>query len=551
MAVIVDNIPYPLGVAPESTILYTGSAPQAEKGYYYAMIRKNQEQNETISILEHEPFIRQLQSSEHSNGGNNIGTPNEFYNRSRNAYEVTPIPQVLDPLPFIHRIESKLHKPGQIATIHITGPQDEIDHMHDKSNRDIQVITNVTYISLDDVQTFTGVELEISGRFSRESSKSSYNLKIPKKQKLYNYRRLKLRSMATDPSYIREDLGYKMLASAGVPTTYSSYVRLFINHEPIGLFGFIENFKNPWIRNEFANGDKNYDQGNLYQGKFTNAKAKLLGNRVSDLEYEGEEEWKYNLGQYKIKEEPSVGEPSYKPLIALTKFISEAPTTNSSEAVDEWNRHFDIESVLRGVALEMVLGFGDGILAMSDNFYIYQESSTSERFIFILSDIDISMGSSNLIKQSLMTTGDWHTFAGDITKRPLMNKLLAVPSFQQRFDDLIKNLGNRLLDPQIINRVIDDTAAMISEDVAWDKSCKRVSKAAIISNANFAVLAKAFGLMKGYAIDDSTVRDFRKRSKADIPFQKAIDGPTGYKSALGLKEFFTEKRKNIINFYGT
>ena len=75
------------------------------------------------------------------------------------------------------------------------------------------------------MQTFTGVELEISGRFSRESSKSSYNLKIPKKQKLYNYRRLKLRSMATDPSYIREDLGYKMLASAGVPTTYSSYVR--------------------------------------------------------------------------------------------------------------------------------------------------------------------------------------------------------------------------------------------------------------------------------------------------------------------------------------
>ena len=86
----------------------------------------------------------------------------------------------------------------------------------------------------------------------------------------------------------------------------------------------------------------------MYQGKFTNAKAKILGNRVSDLSYEGEEEWKYNLGQYKIKEDPSVGEPSYKPLIALTKFISEAPTTNGSEAVDEWNKHFDMESLLRG-----------------------------------------------------------------------------------------------------------------------------------------------------------------------------------------------------------
>ena len=198
----------------------------------------------------------------------------------------------------------------------------------------------------------------------------------------------------------------------------------------------------------------------------------------------------------------------------------------------------------------MVLGFGDGILAMSDNFYIYQESSTSQRFIFILSDIDISMGSNNLIKQSLMTTGDWHTFGGDITKRPLMNKLLAVPSFQQRFDDLIKDLGDRLLDPQIIDHVIDDTAAMISEDVVWDKSCKRVAKAAFISQSNLAVVAKAFGLLKGYAIDDSTVNDFRKRSKTDISFQKAIDGPTGYKSALGVKEFFTEKRKNIVSYYG-
>ena len=146
MAVIVDNTPYPLGVAPESTILHTGSAPQAEKGYYYAMIRKGQEQNETISILEHEPFIRHLKLSEDSNSSNNIGTPNEFYNRSKNIYEISPIPQVLHPLPFIHRIESDLHKSGQIATIHIVGLQDQIDHMHDKSNQDIQVMTNVTYI---------------------------------------------------------------------------------------------------------------------------------------------------------------------------------------------------------------------------------------------------------------------------------------------------------------------------------------------------------------------------------------------------------------------
>ncbi|KAI9251873.1 coth protein-domain-containing protein [Phascolomyces articulosus] len=544
MAVVVDDKPYSLHVTPESALLHIGSAPKAKKGYYYAIIKRDQVQNETMVLLEHEPFVRSLPA-----GGNT--TPNEFYNRSRNSFDITPIPKVLDPLPFIDRIKSKLHQPGQIATIHIVGPQDQIDHMHKKSKKDIQVMTNVTYISLNDVQTFTGVEFEISGRFSREAAKSSYNLKIPKKQNLYGYRRLKLRSMATDPSYVREDLGYKMLAAAGVPTTYSSFVRVFINNEPIGLFGFIENFKNPWLRNEFANGNKDgYDQGHLYQGKFTNAKAKFLGNRVSDLSYEGPKEWKYDLGQYKIKEDPSQGQPSYQPLIALTKFISEAPNNGTEAAMHEWNQHFDMESVLRGMALEMVLGFGDGIMAMSDNYYLYQESSTSERFIFILSDVDISFGSNNLIKRELINTGDWHQFAGDITKRPLMGKVLAVPEFKQRFDDLIKYLGNCLLNPDTLSRTIDDTVAMISEDVAWDKSCERVTKAAVISQVNLAVFAKVFGLLKGYAVDDSTVRDFRKRSKKDIPLQKAINGPTGYKSLMGLKEYITVKHNNIATYYG-
>ncbi|KAI9479622.1 coth protein-domain-containing protein [Zychaea mexicana] len=547
MAVVVDDKSYPLSVTPESSILHTGSAPTAQKGYYYAMISKketDQQQQQQRDVIEHEPFVRQP-----ADAGD---TPNEFYNRSKNAYDITSIPQVLDPLPYIHRMQSNLHRPGKIATVHIVGPQDEIDRMHRKSKDDIQVMTNVTYISIDDVQTFTGVEFEISGRFSREAAKSSYNLKIPKKQDLYGYRRLKLRSLATDPSYIREDLGYKMLAAAGVTTTYSSYVRLFINSEPIGLFGFIENFKNPWLRNEFNDGTKKgYDQGHLYQGKFTNAKAKILGNRVSDLSYEGEEEWKYSLGQYKIKEDPSVGEPSYKPLIALTKFISEAPTTNATQAIIEWNKHFDMESVLRGLALEMVMGFGDGYLAMADNFYLYQESSSSERYIFIISDIDISMGSNNLIAQSKITTGDWHKFAGDITKRPLMAKLLAVPEFVQRFDELIKDLGDRLLDPNMLSRTIDETVAMISEDVAWDKSCKRLSKAAIISQVNLAVFAKAFGLLKGYAVDDDTVHDFRDRSKRDVPFQKAIDGSTGHISLTGVKEFITQKNKAIADYYNS
>lgn len=119
-------------------------------------------------------------------------------------------------------------------------------------------------------------------------------------------------------------------------------LRLYINDQAIGLFGLIEKFKDPWLRNEFASGDKDYKQGTLYQGKYTNVKAELLGDRVSDLSYYGDNPWAYKLGEYKIAEDPSSGESNYNALIELTKFLASAPAT-----VDAWETRWDMESVIR------------------------------------------------------------------------------------------------------------------------------------------------------------------------------------------------------------
>lgn len=119
---------------------------------------------------------------------------------------------------------------------------------------------------------------------------------------------------------------------------------VFINNEAAGLFGIIENYKNPWAKNEFANGDDDYpgySRGNLYQGHLGEPPKTF-----SDLSYLGDNVTAYDAGQYKIKEDPSEGKPDYAPLMDLTRFIAHAPT-NTSNAVEEWNKHFDMESVLR------------------------------------------------------------------------------------------------------------------------------------------------------------------------------------------------------------
>lgn len=48
------------------------------------------------------------------------------------------------------------------------------------------------------------------------------------------------------------------------------------------------------------------------------------------------------------------------------------------------------------MALEMLMGFADGYLTVADNFFVYQTAPNSPKFVFILWDIDLILGSTAL-----------------------------------------------------------------------------------------------------------------------------------------------------------
>lgn len=128
VAVVVDNTTFPLSAT--NGILYSGEAPIAKGGYSYAILENSQ-------INSSEPFSRSPVTS---------NTPNEFFNRSRNEYQVVQLPQALPELPNINRVESKLHNISQIPTIHLWGNQSEIDFLHKNQLTDIDIRLNMTYI---------------------------------------------------------------------------------------------------------------------------------------------------------------------------------------------------------------------------------------------------------------------------------------------------------------------------------------------------------------------------------------------------------------------
>lgn len=330
MGVQVDNTTFPLKLRNNNTkILYSGIAPIAKSGYNYVRVYPN-------DTMVEEPFMRAPVTH---------NTVNEFFNRTWNNYSIAQFPQIYPPLPAIKRVSSQLHKDGQIPSIHISGNQTLFDQMHNNSTADLSVMSNISYVSLNDTLFYEDVEVSLAGRSSRWLSKLSYNLKLDKKDRLYKYRRVKLRALATDPSYIREQLAYDIIKSVGLASAEFSFVRVFMNDQPLGLFGIIETFQNPWLANTFANGSTSYKNGYLYQGAFTTPQSAAQG-QISDLSYI-DNITAYGDGQYKIKQEAAKGDKvDWKPLQEFTKFISTAPT-NQSDAVTTWKEHLDTDSFLR------------------------------------------------------------------------------------------------------------------------------------------------------------------------------------------------------------
>lgn len=81
------------------------------------------------------------------------------------------------------------------------------------------------HYSLDEAKTLKGAKIQLSGRGTRNLPKASYKIKFNKKDLLFGYRKIKLRSLTTDPSYIREKLAFDLAESFGLPTTRYSYAR--------------------------------------------------------------------------------------------------------------------------------------------------------------------------------------------------------------------------------------------------------------------------------------------------------------------------------------
>ncbi|GAA5798492.1 hypothetical protein HPULCUR_003896 [Helicostylum pulchrum] len=527
VAVVVDKVTYPLQAT--FGILYKGDAPSATTEYHYAFV-----DNKDVKVSE--PFTRPPLKDGLST------TLNEFFNRSISTYEVNTLPQVLEPLSSIHRINSNLHNMNQIPSIHIYGNTSATKYLEDNQLEDYKVELNVAYIGLDNVQIFENVKVSLAGRSSRWIPKLSYGLKFDKKNDttLFGFKNIKLRSLARDSSYLRENLCYSSYRSIGAPASGFSYVRLFIDNKAVGLYGLIETFQDPWVAAEFADGEKDYGAGYLYQG----TGLSQLGSRaytISDLSYEGVDIENYNGGQYKIKAGKHKKRiSSYEYLQEFIKFINETSVSTTSES--EWEKKLDVDGFLRAMAIENVLGLSDGYMPSANNFYLYRDPNQNNRFTYIAADMDSTIGN-GIYLLDLMLSGNYSEHPGFFF-RPLTRKIFSYPNYLNKYKEYILKFTQTLVNPSIMFPYIDSVVDMIRPDVEWDQSLPRVGKT-MASPLAKASASDLMDIVRTYGAPGMII----SREHTTEPFDVAINGPYRTDANINLKDFIREKSANVLAFY--
>jgi hypothetical protein len=286
-----------------------------------------------------------------------------------------------------------------------------------------EFIATVTYQSTVLNQTTDSVGFRARGNTSLDSQKKSFKIDFNRfisAQKFEGLEELNLNGEHNDVSIMRAFLAQHLLRSAGLPSSRTSYVELYVNNEYKGLYLNSEHLDDEFLDLRFP-GQGN---GNLWKCAYG-----------ADLTW-----WGANPSNYEQVYELKTNEDSadYTALLNFINVLNNVPASYFPCAIQEV---FDVDLFLRNIALEILMGQWDGYAYNKNNYYLYQREGDG-KLVYLSYDLDNTFGidwfNINWAQRNI------YAWSPSNQARPLYTKLLAVPYFKDRFtfhlNDLLFNV---------------------------------------------------------------------------------------------------------------
>ncbi|MFT5753832.1 MAG: hypothetical protein ACI924_001056 [Flavobacterium sp.] len=325
------------------------------------------------------------------------------------------------------------------------------------------------YIQAQSVSINGTVFIGVGAKYKGNSSYNANQVKNPwhieldtyTDQNYQGYTDIKLSNVIFDPSFVREALGYKILGNY-MDVPLANYAKVYVNGTYIGLYTNVESISKKFVDNRFGS------KTNSFFDCSPPAGAGPQSTNLPTLQYLGSNYTSYETA-YDLK-----STTGWDDLITLTNVLSTTTSTNTPniEAV------LDIDRALWMLAFDnFFVNLDSYIGQFKQNYYLYK--SDNGQFNPIVWDLNMCFGVFGSTGSSgggpgggsLSTSGKQtlsHTLHSTESTWPLVQKLLAVPTYKKRYLAHYKTIltevvssGSYLTDAQALQ-------ALISADVTAD-----------------------------------------------------------------------------------
>jgi len=288
--------------------------------------------------------------------------------------------------------------------------------------------------------------------------KRSLNLSLDfadKQARLQGYTTLELLNSHEDPTFLRTVLSLQM-ARDYMPAPKANYVRVVINGESWGVYVNSQQFDKISTREWF--------------GSAEGARWHVPGSPIAQgsLAYLGEDAAPYRkIYEIRSKDSPE----SWAALIHLCKVLSETPPEHLEAALAPI---LDTDGALKFLALENVLINNDGYWIRTSDYNLFEDKQG--RFHIIPHDMNETFSRPDFEQGGSLKPGREAVegvkldplFAANDPKKPLISRLLAVPSLRARYLANVHDMAQKWLDWNKLGPLAEQYQALIAADVAKD-----------------------------------------------------------------------------------
>jgi spore coat protein CotH len=237
--------------------------------------------------------------------------------------------------------------------------------------------------------------------------------KYIEEQELDGLGKINLNNFTNDPSLLHDALSFKLMRDAGILAPRTSYTKLWINNEYIGLYIVIENVDKTFLK--FAFGSSQND-GNLYK---TDRGASVF------LEWLGAESTGYKASGLKLTTNESTDNWT-----GFINFVDLINNNNNSDFKQLFETGFDVHTYLKVLAIEKCVKSWDSYWGGGNNFYLYEHPDGKMRWIpwdmnETFQDIKLLEGTS-LLNGYLVPTPQFD-------ERPLLKRIFEIEEYKTEY----------------------------------------------------------------------------------------------------------------------